>query len=428
MHRSPASFRLLQILSSRHGESLKHLACYELSTPFLPPSALPCNLSTLECMSMDDGETAGRLVCASKNSMRTLKLGAERILVDEYYHKRHGLRYGLPQPLRSFESVIKISQLKNLRSLSLTGLDITPLVPSEIGDAVYLTQLEELVLESCSGCDAFLAAVTSIFSLEQSESSPSNSKPKLRKFLLRHEAANAQLRPTLVTFLTSFRGLEVLSLLFENWLMPERLSGLLMNHGNSLRELVIESRIQPRELLRIDTSRPFGMGGYSQQLWEESISDICHQCPNLQELSTGFPWNDEMIRIRQPPLSALPLKTMHIRNFPEFHNLAQVGDYSIKEHGIKFLEWTFGNVQGSTMPTLETLSIGPSLYESRFKGANPTRSQIPEFLRTHHFTIDWAQTRFGRWSAMVTPVSEKYMEEIRGEKPLSGIFQQVWLR
>lgn len=377
---------------------------------------------------MDDGNTAGRLVQSSKNTLQTLRLGAERTLVDEYYNRRQSLHFGVPQPLQFFASVIKLSELKSLRSLSLTGLDITPLVPTEIENAMYLTQLEELTLESCPGTHEFLASFTAIFNLVQSDTtSLHESLPKLRKFRLRHEAANAQLRQALVSFLSSFNGLEVLSLLFENWLMPERLSALLPNHGSTLKELVIESRIQPRELLRIDTSRPFGMGGYSQQLWEESISDICRLCPNLQELSTGFPWNDEMIRIRQPPLSTLPLKTMHIRNFPEFHNLAQVGDYSIKEHGIKFLEWTFGNIQGSR-PSLETLSIGPSLYESRFKGANPTRSQIPEFLRTHHFTIDWAQTRFGRWSAMVTPVTERYMEEFRGQKPLEGIFQQVWLR
>jgi len=191
---------------------------------------------------------------------------------------------------------------------------------------------------------------------------------------------------------------------------------------------VLESRIQPRESLRLDTSRPFGIGGYSQQLWEESMHDICRLSPNLKELSVGFPWNDEMIRLRQSPLPNLHLKTMHIRNFPESHYLAQMGDYSIKEHALKFLDWTYGNIQGGSKPQLETLSIGPAIYESRFKGSNPNRRQAPEFLRTHHFLVDWAQTRFGRWSAMITGVSEKYMEEMRDEKPLGGVFQQVWLK
>jgi hypothetical protein len=29
---------------------------------------------------------------------------------------------------------------------------------------------------------------------------------------------------------------------------------------------------------------------------------------------------------------------------------------------------------------------------------------------------------------LITPVSEKFMEEIREEKPLRGVFEQVWLR
>jgi hypothetical protein len=37
-------------------------------------------------------------------------------------------------------------------------------------------------------------------------------------------------------------------------------------------------------------------------------------------------------------------------------------------------------------------------------------------------------TRFGRFSSMVSPVSEKYVEEVRGERPLRGVFEQVWLK
>lgn len=429
MHRSPVSFQLIQLLNDKHGESLQRLSCYEFRALSIPPSALPSHLGSLECRSIDDGEALGKLVYASKDTLQSLRLGGERALVEHYQHLRTDFYNATAQPLTALQAVVGLSQIQNLRHLCFTGLDVSPLVPLNVEEARFFTNLEELVLESCPGSEAFLAALASIYTFAQSEAAPEpGSTPKLRKFLFRHEATNATLKEALIQFLNSFSGLRVLSLLFENGSMSERLANFMANHGQTMEELVLESRVQPRQSLRLDTSRPFGIGGYSQQLWEESMDDICRLCPNVRELSIGFPWNDEMIRLRRCPLPDLQLKTMHIRNFPESHHLAQMGDYTIKEHALKFLDWTYGSVQGGSRPQLETLSIGPAIYESRFKGSNPNRRQIPEFLRSHHFMIDWAQTRFGRWSAMVTGVSEKYMEEIRDEKPLGGVFQQVWLK
>ncbi|KAK5945113.1 hypothetical protein PMZ80_002317 [Knufia obscura] len=429
MQRSPVSVRLLQLLNDKHGQSLRNLSCYEMRTAPLPPSALPSCLGSLECRSVDDGETLGKLVYASKDTLQSLRLGEERALVEHYRRLRVGFYDGIPQPLSAFQAVIGLSQIQNLRHLCFTGLDVSPLAPREIEDALFFTNLEELVLESCLGSETLLSAIASIFTFAQPEAAPDpKPTPRLEKFLFRHEASNTTLKEAVVRFLNSFSGLRVLSLLFDNWSMSERLAGLITNHGQTLEELVLELRVQPRESLSLDTSRPFGMGGYSQQLWEENMDDVCRLCPNIKELGIGFPWNDEMIRLRRSSLPNLQLKTMHIRNFPESHNLAQMGDYTIKEHALKFLDWTYGHIAGSIRPQLETLSIGPAIYESRFKGSNPNRLRTPEFLRTHHFMIDWAQTRFGRWSAMVTGVSERYMEEIRNEKPLGGVFQQVWLR
>jgi hypothetical protein len=192
--------------------------------------------------------------------------------------------------------------------------------------------------------------------------------------------------------------------------------------------LVLECRIQPREHLGLDPSRPFGAGDYSQELWEQSINDICRLCPNLVELGMGFPWKDETIRIRKTNLPKLMhLATIHVRNFPESQFLSQLGDYSIKEYAAKFVEWNFPALIGGSQPALETLAIGPTLYESRWRSST-ARSQPPEFLRTHHFCLDWAQTRFGRWSPLITSVSEKCMEELRGVSLLGGAFEQVWLR
>lgn len=429
MHRQPMTSNLLRVLGEKHGLGLRQLSCYELECSEAFSSTLPSNLQTIECRTIRNGEALGSLVCANKSTLHTLRLGEERTLVEQYVKEKNGFQRHDPQSLMAFKRRIDLADIQHLRRLCLIGLDLAPLVPFEVDQAMFLTNIQELTIESCTGTPAFLSATTSIFNFIQNEAAPGpKSVPSLEKFLFRQEAFPMTLKDVLMQFLNSFSGLRMLSLLFENSSVGAKMADLVANHGSTMEKLVIESRIQPRQNLRHDTSRPFGHGGFSSEVWETGTNDICRLCPNITELGIGFPWNDEVIRIRPCQIPSLTsLKTMHIRNFPGSSHLSQMGDYTIKEHATKFIDWTYGNVEG-TRPRLETLSIGPGIYESRFKGSNPGRQRVPEFLKTHHFALDWAQTRFGRWSAMITSVSEKYMEEIRREKPLGGVFEQVWLK
>lgn len=429
MHRQPVKPGMLRLLSGRNWQSLRSFSCYELEFPENSSFALPTNLHTIECRTMGDGQGLGRLVQANKSTLRTLRIGEEGNIVKQYMMDTNGYRMHSLQPTMVFKKCIDLSEIQHLRQLCLIGLDLAPLVPLDLDQALYFTNIEDLTIESCVGAPAFLSAMTSVFGFAQSEAAPEPKPlPSLQKFLFRQEVFTIDLKDALTRFLNSFSGLRTLSLLFENGSINVKPVDLITNHGATLQNLVIESRIQPRSSLRLDTSRPFGSGGYSSQSWEQSVNDVGRLCPGLSELGIGFPWNDEMIRLRPSLMSSLTsLRTMHVRNFPESSRLSQMGDYTIREHAVKFMEWTYGNVQGEK-PGLETLSIGPAVYESRFKGSNPGRKQAPEFLRTHHFTLDWAKTRFGRWSPMITSVSEKYMEETRCEKPLGGVFEQVWLK
>ena len=424
------STALLLTLKKKHNNSLKHFRCHETNLSILTSSKIVTGLETLECRSIDDGESVGRLVSLNKNTLRSLRIGQEKTLIELYQSLKTTLWDSIPKSLESLSKVVGFAEIPNLQKLALAGVDLRPILPTEIEDALYLTDLQELTIESCVGTPEFLTAAASIFTFAQSDSCPEPKPiPMLEKFQLRHEASTTALKEALRHFLTSFSGLRMLSILLENGSISLKPADVLANHGSMLEQLVMETRIQPRELLRLDTSRPFGLGSYNQQLWQEGTNDICRLCPGLRELSIGFPWNDEMVRIHTSPLLTLRnLSTVHIRNFPESNTLLHMGDYTIKEYAVKFVEWTFGNVCGGERPQLNTLSIGPTIYESRFKCANSLRSKPPEFLQTHHFMVDWAQTRFGRWSAMVTRVSEKYMEEIRNERPLAGVFEQVWLR
>jgi hypothetical protein len=428
LHRTPMSLDLFAILQKKHGRSLKELRFYEIEMLWHGGMIPPQNLNTIECRSVHESDAIGAMVVANKNTLQRLRLGQEMDLVEQYRHSRVGFLDRITQPLDLFTSDVKLPLLPNLREIALFGLDVTSLIPQSVSDALFFCQIEHMTLESCNGVTPLLETLAGTFHYAQNTTDMQKRTPKMAAFLFRHEAFSAAMKDSLIRFLASFRGLETLSLLFENATFLERPSALIAEHGPTLKSLVLESRIQPREHLGLDPSRPFGVGGFNQQLWEESIQDICDLCPNLIELGTGFPWNDEMVRIRRSALPSLTkLRTIHIRNFPESQVLSQLGDYSIKEYATKFIEWVYPALVGGSRPALETLAIGPTLYETRWK-SNPARRMPPEFLRTHHYCLDWAKTRFGRWSPLITGVSERYMEEYRGSAPLGGIFEQVWLR
>lgn len=440
------SSQTLHLLIQKHEIALQSLRFYEIA-PLQEDTMLPTSLTSLECRTVNEGEAVEKLIAANTHSLQRLQLGQEKHLLKQYLQARIGFMEQIPQPVEAFFSTaFALDGFPQLRELSLHGLDVLLLRPTSPSQAAFFLKLERLTLESCPGSRELLEATAETFQwAKYSQDAPQNPRwvPSLKHFLFRHENLTNVLKEATIRFLASFTGLHTLSLLFENAAMLERPSTLIAEHGATLQTLVLEARVQPREHLGLDTSRPFGVGGYSSELWEESINDIARLCPNLVELGMGFPWNDEIVRLRKTALPTLQhLRTIHLRNFPENQVFSQLGDYSIKEYATKFVEWAFPTLVGGGRPSLEQLAIGPTLYESRWKmipvsstststsrsSVNAARRQLPEFLRTHHFCLDWAKTRFGRWSPLITPVSEKFMEELVGEKPLRGVFEQVWLK
>ncbi|KIW18892.1 hypothetical protein PV08_03181 [Exophiala spinifera] len=442
LHHTALTAQTLELLIHRHGTTLQSLAFCELASA-LEPTVVPSNLTSLECRTINDGEGVEKIMSANTNTLQRIYLGQEKPLLMGYHRSRFGSLERIPQPKDTFfTAAFAVGNMPRLRDLSLSGIDLIPLRPSSIPQIEFFCCLERLSLESCPGTAEFLDLLATGFGwVTHSPDAPQNPRtlPSLKHFFLRHESPTAALKDALVHFTTSFTGLQTLSLLFENATILERPSTLIAGHGPTLRTLVLEARIQPREHLGLDTSRPFGAGGYSSDVWVDTIDDIARLCPNLEQLGMGFPWSDEMVRLRKTSLPALAgLKTMHVRNFPENRLHSQVGDYTIKEYATKFIEWAFPQISVHCKPSLEHLAIGPTIHESRWKmgfggggdgvGVRSLPQKIPEFLRTHHFCLDWAQTRFGRWSPLITPVSEKFMEETTGEKPLKGVFEPVWLK
>lgn len=429
LHTSPLESQVLQALATKHSHSLRSLAIFEHQKPSGEDIILPNKLIELECHSIQDGRTIGNLININKASLERLALGQSRELVQQYHQTRLVSLEHNTQHTSLLQSVT-LNNIPKLRQLELCGIDVSHLVPLDVEDALFFCNLSKLTLESCPGSVSLLHCLANTFHFARDSPQAPTPRPviRLQEFVFRSESPTSPLKEALMFFLDSFTGLSRLSLLFENASVLERVTRLLCDHGPTLQTLVLESRIQPRDNLGLDTSRPFGAGGFSQELWEQSINDICTLCPNLVELGMGFPWNDEVVRLRKTRLPTLPyLKTIHIRNFPENRALSQIGDYTIKEYATKFVDWVYPTLLGGQKPALETLAIGPTIYEGRWKTSSTCR-QPPEFLRTHFYGVDWAMTRFGRFSSMVSPVSERYMEEMRGEKPLAGVFEQVWLK
>lgn len=429
LHDQPLSSSTYGLLATRQASSLKHLRIFQLRKLDGSPNGL--TLRSFECRSVMDGSSVGRLLKSNRETLQALSLGQEHDLVAQYRGTRGtGFLPRLALSSNAFTSLLELHVLPNLRRLDLCALDVTSLVPADFVQASALCRLTRLSLESCPGSDILLNSLARTFDFVQNSPDAPHPRiaPQLKELVLRSEAPTSILKENLINFLSSFSGLTTLSLLFENASVLERPATLIASHGPTLETLVLESRIQPRTSLALDTSRPLGAGGFSSDPWTESITDICSLCPNLIELGIGFPWNDEMVRIRKTPLPTLKrLRTIHIRNFPASQHLSQLGDYTIKEHATKFVEWVFPGLTGGDKPSLETLAIGPTVYEGRWKhGA--TRREPAEWARTHYFCLDWAQTRFKRWSCLVSPVSEKCIEELRDEKPLGGVFEGIWLR
>ncbi|RVX68236.1 hypothetical protein B0A52_08745 [Exophiala mesophila] len=440
LHPTPLIGDALDVLTTQHNSSLQQLSFYEIDTS-VADNLVPTNLSVLDSRTVNDGEIVSKIITSNRDTLQQLRLGQEKYLLRGYGIHRTAFLQHLPQPSQNFfKSSYGLENMPRLRDLSLHGLNLVALRPSSIPQALAFCRLERLCLESCPGSAELLESIAATFhwSSTSAHAPIPRQLPQLKQFILRSEEPNNALKDSLIRFLCSFSGLETLSLLFENATILERPSTFLCDHGSTMRSLVLESRIQPREHLSHDTSRPFGVGGYSQDLWEESINDIARLCPNLVELGMGFPWNDEIVRIRRTLLPTLKhLRTIHIRNFPENNVFSQLGDYTIKEYATKFIEWVYPALVGGARPALEHFAMGPTLYETRMNmppgmysaaGHNRSRSSAPEFLRTHHFAMDWAKTRFGRWSPMITPVTERWVEESEDMRPLAGVFEQVWLR
>ncbi|EGC48342.1 predicted protein [Histoplasma capsulatum var. duboisii H88] len=260
----------------------------------------------------------------------------------------------------------------NLSQLDIIGIDMTPLQNqlAPLRPTFDLYNLRRLSLVSCVGTEGLLNVLS--MPAPHMMSPYVFSRMRLKEFCIRYEGPTLGLKIALVRFLTSFTGLELLSVLLDD--EPENTmidhTGFMYAHGPTLKVLVWEVRKQNRH------ERPFGLEDdiRGKPAFLELLSQTC---PNLQELSVvlnmrllyvrgrGF----DRIHSRRPyAMLRLPhLKTLHCRDFlmPKGRLLttAFVID-ATKSIATMFLDWAF-HFHRFASP-LELLAVGPLTFHDRW--------------------------------------------------------------
>ena len=260
------------------------------------------NLHTLHVGSMklrhkDKGNHWVGLVIASNTStLRDLKLGSERWLVESLLDgvpafPNMDQRANSRQLIKSIDQALKVagksSQKLHLESLHVCGLDLRALIDKDSPKLFKPEHLRKLSLESCHGSEDFLNVLSR-------RSLGSSSILRLKSFHFRSEFSKRGMLRLLERFLSSFFGLEHLSVIVEGrnittskWLKPRC---FIKCHGPTLKTLVWEGRQEPRMCWESDPVIPLRCDAEFQQL-----DEICEGCPNLVELGVTIDWHSELV-------------------------------------------------------------------------------------------------------------------------------------
>ncbi|KKZ64494.1 hypothetical protein EMCG_09523 [[Emmonsia] crescens] len=260
----------------------------------------------------------------------------------------------------------------NFSELDVIGMDITPPLnqPVPLRPAFDLYNLRRLSLVSCVGTESLLDILSmpaphAIFPYVFT-------RMRLKEFCIRYEGPTPELKAALERFLTSFTGLELLSVLLDDEPENEMIdhTGFMVAHGQTLKVLVWEVRKLNRH------ERPFGL--------EDPVGDkpaflelLSETCPNLQELGVVLNMRllyqrgraIDRISSRRPfAMLRLPyLKTLHCREFfvtkGRLLSTAFVLN-ATKAIATSFLDWAFHS-HGCSSP-LELLAVGPLTFRDRW--------------------------------------------------------------
>lgn len=243
----------------------------------------PPDLEELRFGSLSSLQILGRmsnLVAINSSTLQHLEIGQveecclgdanDNLLTEKF---RKGIESYLEDLHGSLYPILSVS------SLTLVGLCLLALEDSNVRPIFDWKNLRALVLKSCLQLDGTLSFLQSAIA----NSDESGGGVNLKSFDLRSEIKTNIVADGLKNFLTSFKGLVHLGLLFEG--LQKFSSSLLItltHHGSTLRRLIWDFRLQKRTSFTKDPSR----GRYGNQV----VGLISTHCRLLEELGLSLDW------------------------------------------------------------------------------------------------------------------------------------------
>ncbi len=244
----------------------------------------------------------GQAIYNNALSLRRLKLGTESCVVKGYLFNEELDVLTQARTLRGLyahmvgPNQVSRSEVLNsipmvplcLTSLHLIGLDVSLIISDDFPRVFKFASLKAFYLESCICSEVLLESLAVSFESRRARSPSSDQAPAIKDFRFRHEESTISLHKALEKFLSSFSGLQALSVLLDRTEAPEGMPHprcFAHQHGDTLRTLVWEGRTGPRTVLRLDTSFLSNDARGPNQLVY-----ISENCPRLVELGVAIDW------------------------------------------------------------------------------------------------------------------------------------------
>ena len=416
----------LKTLGDRHSQSLHSFQIDKSPLecdPILLNNLEDFGVATLHSCSTNSSpsetEWATGTILKNARTLRYLTLGRESRVINIHSNGERLSSFAE----RYYEDLVTDSH-KETETLSLTSLRMIGLAIHQSLDVRPLSMLrievlQYLILESCVGTSDLL------LSLSRTE------KLRLRRFRLREEHVPSSFASCVEDFLSSFSGLEHLSILLDELESPTFMPDVTCfccAHGATLKTLVWEGRTERRTTLKRSTSVP------RASHWRE-VSEICglimvcNSCPNLEELGWPIDWDTR--RASNEISFALyrldKLRTLNLRVLPEvstlpyYINMENFAFEMVRNLIDRYLHLLDNN-------KLRIICVGAfTLPDARLHKPLQRTNKMCKFLVPRIFYVEYPRNILGKMSANVTLLEEGTLTVTKSLTNYTEIFEPCWV-
>lgn len=412
--------------------------CHENLPPLLGSSLANLEVRTVQVSSIRYPEwrtwPAVRFV---RNVLGAVKFN-KLVLGDERWTWASGRADGPHKPyfeqmplLRLLRGFMEIGGLSSLHQLDLIGVKVTGSVPED--SLLDFYRLTRLSLESCPGTSDLLAVLTR-----------NADRVKLKELKIREEKVPLEVMRNLEVFLSSFTGLELLSVLLDNASETMNYRGFMQSHGATLKVLVWECRKRNRTLAPFDLETSSDDG-------PAFIEELCKTCTKLEELSIALDMRlqyENTIKCNRIK-SLLPfqvltlpnLKTFHSRILPSASRLGVSREFVMQANkAIVSMYISWGYFTLGTKCNLELVAVGSPSYSDRWLQSHTMRAyeenttiatpiffdvgitQDSDLLNKHKLSC------IGKFNQAKKSFVCDGLDEIKESYAYTRVFDSYWLR